>query len=151
MAQRYILQQSRDLPNWWVLTDIIEGVVIRFEEHKFNETQRVTILDESNLQHDPDAANKVAHIVQEMGKWLYRCHYSIAMPTPVYELQEDEDADKLYIIRHKPPRLRIEILDDVDNAHLASALRKCAEWLTKGREFRWRKQAQDYCMKKGGR
>ena len=135
MAKRYILQQSRDLPNWWVLTDIIEGVVIRFAEHQFNETQRVTILDESNLQHDHDAANKVAHIMQEMGKWLYRCHYSIARPTPVYELQEDEDTDKLYIIRHKPPRLRIEILDDTDRDHLASALRKCAEWLNKGLRF----------------
>ena len=136
MAKRYILQQSRDLPNWWVLTDTIEGVVIRFAEHQFNETQRISILDESHLQHDPDAANKIAHILQEMGDWMYRCHYSIAMPTPVYELQEDEDADKLYILRNKPPRLRIEILDDADNAHLASALRKCAEWLTKGRDFR---------------
>lgn len=136
MAKRYILQQSRDLPNWWVLTDIIEGVVIRFEEHRFNETQRVTILDESNLQHDHDAANKVARILREMTDWMLRYHYSVAMPTPVYELQEDEDTGRLSIIRNKPPRLRIEILDDADNAHLASALRKCAEWLTKGREFR---------------
>lgn len=135
MTKRYILQPSQDLPNWWVLTDIIEGVVIRFEEHRFDETQRVTLLDESHLQHDPDCANKVAHMMTEMGKWMYRCHYSIAMPTPVYELQEDEDAGKLYIIRHKPPRLRIEILDDTDRDHLASALRKCAEWLIKGLRF----------------
>lgn len=135
MDKRYILQPSQDLPQWWVLTDVIEGVVIRFAEHQFNETQRISILDESDLQHDPDAANKIAHILQEMSDWMYRCHYSVAMPTPVYEIQEDEDADKLYILRNKPPRLRIEILDDTDRDHLASALRKCAEWLSKGLRF----------------
>lgn len=131
MVKRYILQKSQGLPQWWVLTDIIEGVVIRFEEHRFNETQRISILDESDLQHAPDAANKIAHILQEMGDWMYRCHYSTAMPTPVYELQEDEDADRLYILRNKPPRLRIEIRDDADKTQLAAALRKCSEWLTK--------------------
>lgn len=136
MDKRYILQPSQDLPNWWVLTDIIEGVVIRFEEHRLNDTQRVTFLDESDLRHDPDAAVKVARILREMTDWILRYHYSVAMPTPTYELQEDEDADKMYIIRNKQPRFRLEILDDTDNAHLASSLRKCAEWLTKGREFR---------------
>lgn len=135
--KRYLLQQSRDLPNWWVLTDLAEGAVIRFEEHRFNEAiQRISALDKAGLLHDPDCANRIAHILQQMADWMYRCHYSVAMPTPTYELQEDEDADKLYIIRNKPPRFRIEILDDADRDHLTSALRKCSEWLSKG-QGRW--------------
>ena len=130
MDKRYLLQPSQDLPNWWVLTDIIEGVVVRFEEHRFNETQRISILDESNLQHDPDAANKIAHILREMTDWILRYHYSVAMPTPVYELQEDEDTGRLSVIRHKPPRLHIQVLDDnVTPSRLASLLRKCVMWL----------------------
>lgn len=129
--KRYILQKSQDLPDRWVLTDTREGVVIRFEEHRFNDTQHVTLLDDSRLLRDADAANKIAHIMQEMGGWMRRCHYSIAMPTPVYELQESEEGDKLYILRNKPPRLRIEVLDDAGNKQLASALRKCSEWLAK--------------------
>lgn len=134
MSSRYILQPSQDLPNWWVLTDVIEGVVIRFEEHRFDETQRVTLLDESHLQHNPDCANKVAHILREMTDYLIRDHYFIAMPMPAFSLVEEDG--KQFIVRNKPPRFRMEILDETNNYRLATALKKCAEWLTKGREFR---------------
>lgn len=37
---KYTIQESKD-PGWWVVTDTENLVVLKFQEHKFNETQMV--------------------------------------------------------------------------------------------------------------
>ena len=57
---RYLLQPSSTHPNGWVLTDTKNGIVLTFEDGRFNETQKVTI----------------ARIMAEMGDWAARYHGS---------------------------------------------------------------------------
>ena len=42
----YIIQKSSTLPNGWVLTDKKHGIVVTFEDGQFNESQKVTILED---------------------------------------------------------------------------------------------------------
>lgn len=45
---KYTIQESKD-PGWWVVTDTENLVVLKFQEHKFNETQMVTMLEDCQL------------------------------------------------------------------------------------------------------
>lgn len=65
---KYILQKSTQ-PNKWVLTDAENGVVLTFEQGKFNDTQKVTFLENSNK-----TANELATILREMGEWAVKYH-----------------------------------------------------------------------------
>ena len=65
---QYVMQQS-ETPGWWVLTDKDNGIVIRFEEHKFNDTQQVTMLEECTL-----TPTQVARVLRELGDWVVRHH-----------------------------------------------------------------------------
>lgn len=129
---RYDLRPSESLPNWWVLTDKENNVVLRFEAHRFNETQKVSLLDDSKIT--ATTVQSLATILREMGDWMFEHHYGLIFPTPVYELQTSEDDGKLYLLRNKPPRFRMEIQDTADANSYAAALRKAAEYLTKRTE-----------------
>ena len=61
--------QESSTPGWWVLTDTECKVVIRFEVHKFNDTQQVTMLEECSL-----SAQQIARVLREMGDWAVRHH-----------------------------------------------------------------------------
>lgn len=37
---KYIIQESKE-PGWWVVTDTENLVVLKFQEHHFNETEMV--------------------------------------------------------------------------------------------------------------
>lgn len=65
---RYKLTES-ETPGWWVVTDVENLVVLRFKEHEFNETQKVSILDESRI--NPMA---LPRIMREIGDWLAAHH-----------------------------------------------------------------------------
>ena len=65
---KYILQKSTQ-PNKWVLTDTENGVVITFEQGKFNDTQKVTLLENTNK-----TAEELAKILKEMGEWVVEHH-----------------------------------------------------------------------------
>ena len=65
---KYLIQQSEE-PGWWVVTDTENLVVLKFQEHKFNETQKVTLLEECNL-----SALQIARIMREMGDWVASHH-----------------------------------------------------------------------------
>lgn len=65
---KYLMQPSTT-PGWWVLTDTESKIVIRFEEHKFNDTQQVTMLEECSL-----SALQIARVMRELGDWLVRHH-----------------------------------------------------------------------------
>lgn len=65
---KYILQKSTQ-PNKWVLTDTENGVVITFEQGKFNDTQKVAMLEDTNK-----TAEELAKILKEMGEWAVKHH-----------------------------------------------------------------------------
>lgn len=65
---KYILQKSTQLLVW-VLTDTENGVVITFEQGKFNDTQKVTLLENTNK-----TAEELAKILREMGEWAVKHH-----------------------------------------------------------------------------
>ena len=63
---RYIIQKSEVKAGWWVCTDTEHGIVVKWEEHRFNDTQRVTLLEDN--QHPK--ALLIARLMREMGDWL---------------------------------------------------------------------------------
>ena len=65
---KYIIQKS-ETPGWWVVTDTENLVVVKFQEHKFNETQQVTMLEECNL-----SALQIARVMREMDDWVAAHH-----------------------------------------------------------------------------
>ena len=102
---RFKLEPSQEKEGWWVLTDTENLVVIRFEQHKFNETQKVSVLEEEDFMSLPGSpAVRMATVMREMGDWMYRHHYSIALPVPVYEWKECEDSGDMFLLRNKYPR-----------------------------------------------
>ena len=124
---QYIIQASSTQPKGWVLTDTENKVVITFEDGLFNESQKVTLLEDSSA-----TAEELAHIVGAMGEWAARHHGSKCFNrTYGYEVSEDEK--KCYIYRRKGPRWRLEIQESkVTPGSLADSLRKAAEFLIKG-------------------
>lgn len=54
----------------WVCTDTENGIVCRFEAHRFNDTQKVTFLEDVE---QPDAL-AIARLMREMGDWLGEHH-----------------------------------------------------------------------------
>ncbi len=121
---KYIIQKSTH-PNKWVLTDKENGVIITFEDGKFNETQKVTLLDDTRL-----TANELAKVMRELGEWIVRHHGSKCFNQP-YGIEYSEDDTKMYLYRRKSPKWRLEIQDNVDKKNLADSLRKAAEWIMK--------------------
>lgn len=65
------MQHSEEHDNHWLLVDKVNNVVITFEEHNFNDKQKVTILNDS-LTSD---ATELARILREMGDFAVK-HYS---------------------------------------------------------------------------
>jgi hypothetical protein len=67
--KRFIIQDS-EKPNHLVVTDQTNGIVIVFEKGKFNETQKITDLNNTN----PADFMVVARQMREVGEWLYQNH-----------------------------------------------------------------------------
>ena len=65
---KYTLQESEE-PGWWIVTDTENMVVLKFQEHKFNDTQQVTMLEECNL-----SALQFARIMREVDDWVAQHH-----------------------------------------------------------------------------
>lgn len=124
---KFIIQQSSTQPNGWVLTDTENKVVITFQDGQFNESQKVTLLEDSTA-----TAEELAHIVGAMGEWAARHHGSKCFNrTYGYELSEDDS--KTYLYRRNYPRWRLELQEEKVTAEsLASSLRKASEFLIKG-------------------
>ena len=69
---KYILQQSTD-KGWWVATDKENGIVIKFQEHRFNDTQKVTTLEDI-VNPNPLV---LARQMRELTDWLLEKHRDI--------------------------------------------------------------------------
>lgn len=70
MKNRFIVQKGEEA-NSWVCTDTIHKIVCIFQQGKFKETQKFTMLD------DFDASNymTLARITREMADYLREYHY----------------------------------------------------------------------------
>lgn len=78
--ERFILQPSQE-QGFWVATDTVNGIVIKFREHQFNETQQTTLLNGDTFK-TAEEALAVATYMREIADWLRENHYTIAMPEP---------------------------------------------------------------------
>lgn len=67
---KYILQKSTAKPNGWVLTDTEHGIVVTFEEGRFNDTQKVTVLEDVSKPSPTD----LARIMGELSDWVLKHH-----------------------------------------------------------------------------
>lgn len=115
-----ILQKSQD-EGWWVLTHKETSTVIKFQEKKWNETQKIT-----SLEKEPTDPLLAATIMREAGEWLSTFRSDLAQEEiPIFSF------DEMCLIRHKSPKFRIEVFEDCTPEELAGALRKAAEYLTK--------------------
>lgn len=134
---KYLIQQSSTQPNGWVLTDTENLVVVRFEDGKFNDTQKVSILDDSRLKDLPasEIAEKCAKIMQELGTWAARHHGSKLFSMP-FGIEYSEDNTHLYLYRRKYPRLRVKIEDSqVQGKELKDALKAMAAFLMNNKVY----------------
>lgn len=63
-----------------MVADQEHGIVITFEEHRFNETQKVTLLDGDTFG-SIDQAMHMPTYLREIADWLHAEHYDKAMPS----------------------------------------------------------------------
>mgnify|MGYP003317337282 CR=1 FL=1 len=62
---RYKVEPSAERPGWWVATDTESLIVVRWQEHRFNDTQQVTMVDESDVE-----PLTIARLMREIGDYL---------------------------------------------------------------------------------
>lgn len=76
MKNRFKLQKSESLPNWWVLTDIENMIVVRWQHGKFNDTQKVSPIEDADLRekYGDNLAQELARIMAEIADYLRDFH-----------------------------------------------------------------------------
>ena len=128
---KFRLEKSKNQGGWYVLTDTETLVVIRFKEHEFNETQEVTFLENEDAVIRRLGARGIARVLREMGDYMFTHWYSIALPTPVFEFRQDDENDRMLLIRNKFPKFTLEIQDDCDLKQLSDAQKAAGEFVMK--------------------
>lgn len=73
--ERYILQKSKEQNNWYVATDTLAGIVVKFEKGKFNETQKATMLEDLNFR--SSTPTRLATAMKELTDWLINNHSDV--------------------------------------------------------------------------
>lgn len=73
---KYKLEKSKEQQGWWVVTDTINMIVVKFQEGKFNETQKVTLINGDDVASMEDAMKQVKAL-REMADWLVENHCKI--------------------------------------------------------------------------
>lgn len=127
---RFKLERSNDLSGWWVITDIENLIIVRFKECAFNETQKVTPLDDDReTLAKVGGASGLARVMSEIGGYVARYHGDIAFKQTYGFIYDAEE--RLYLYRRKPPVWRIAIDDGTDIQALGISLRKASEWINK--------------------
>ena len=67
-ADRFVLQRATN-PGWWVVGDPEGMFVIKFKEHDFNGTRKITYLKDTS-----SAASAEARVLREIPEWLQLYH-----------------------------------------------------------------------------
>ncbi len=70
-ADRFILQRST-VPCWWVIGDPEGMFVVKFKEHDFNGTRKITYLKDT-----PCNALAEARVLREIPEWLQLYHSEV--------------------------------------------------------------------------
>lgn len=73
--ERYLLQKSKEQNNWYVATDTLAGIVVKFEKGKFNETQKATMLEDLNFH--SDTPTRLATAMKDLTEWLIENHSDV--------------------------------------------------------------------------
>ncbi|MDO5525668.1 MAG: DNA breaking-rejoining protein [Prevotella sp.] len=129
MSKRFNFTPSSEHPGWWVLADTENNIVIRWQEHRFNDTQKVSVLNDTEITEH--TATDLARIMREMGDYIARHHGGIAFNSP-FGFEYSEDDTELFFCRYKKPKWRIKINEnEIGIKQLANSLRKAAEYLIK--------------------
>lgn len=97
----------------------------------FNESQQVTFIDDNQSVIEKLGTQGIAQILCEMGDYMFTHWYSIALPTPVFEFRQDDENDRMLLIRNKFPKFTLEIQDDFDLKQLSDALKAAGEFVMK--------------------
>ena len=66
---RFVFGESKEKPNWFVVTDTTEMFVVRFEKGKYNETVIITPLNDN-----VSSALQSAISLREIGEYLVKYH-----------------------------------------------------------------------------
>ena len=69
--ERFVLQPSKEMQDGWVATDTKNGIVLRFENHKLEQTMRCTPLLTDGRE---PTAIELATAISEMLDWLKEEH-----------------------------------------------------------------------------
>lgn len=67
-TSRFVFGESKEKPNWFVVTDTASMFVVRFERGKYNETSIITPIN--NVENDMQAAT----VLREIGEYLVKYH-----------------------------------------------------------------------------
>jgi DNA-binding XRE family transcriptional regulator len=81
---RFIIQRSAT-PGWWVATDKENNIVVQFEHGKYNDTQKVTLLNGDTFKDEKEAL-KVATYLRELADWLRENHYEKLFPMSLRDI-----------------------------------------------------------------
>ena len=81
---RFIIQRSAT-PGWWVATDKENNIVVQFEHGKYNDTQKVTLLNGDTFTSEVEAM-KVATYLRELADWLREEHYEKLFPMSLRDI-----------------------------------------------------------------
>ena len=69
--ERFVLQPSKEMQDGWVATDTENGIVLRFENHKLEQTKRCTPLLTDGRE---PTAIELATAIRELPDWLKEEH-----------------------------------------------------------------------------
>lgn len=70
----YIIQESKQKPNWWICTDKKNNIIIEFKNGMFNETQKVVSLYEQEI--NKKNITEIARMMRKIEEWLSKNHES---------------------------------------------------------------------------
>ena len=73
--ERYLLQKSKEQSNWYVATDTLAEIVVKFEKGRFNETQKATMLEDLNFH--SGTPTRLATAMKELTEWLIENHSDV--------------------------------------------------------------------------
>lgn len=77
--ERFTLTQKSN--GLWEGRDTENGIIVTFREHRFTETQKVTIEADCNNLGSIMSAKEMPTYLQELEYWLLHCHYNVLMPS----------------------------------------------------------------------
>lgn len=78
--ERFTLKKENGL---WHVSDAASGVTITFENQRFNDTQKITLQNDT-FSSAAEATMLATHL-REIADWLRKEHYDIAMPSLVLQ------------------------------------------------------------------